>query len=205
MRQAREEMSVVADHLRSLQSPHTDLAGPLRAVVSPGSPFAISLDQNPDVEISLLFVMAAVVTVLVVACANVASLQLARAASRQNELTMRLSLGASRARLIRQLLTESALLGLIAGCVAFLFSWALLQAAVVAVANAFPDDWGTFIFHVTPDLSAFAFVFFVSVFAGLLFGLAPAFESSRSAVSSALKANAVRLLRHGDGGPAEFS
>jgi predicted permease len=189
MREAQEEMSVVADHLRGLHDPHADFAQRLRALVSPGSPFTISLDRNPDVEISLLFVMAAVAMVLVVACANVASLQLARAASRQNELAMRLSLGASRARLIRQLLTESALLGLIAGSVAFLFSWALLQAAVVAVANAFPDNWGTFIFHVTPDLSAFAFVFFVSVFAGILFGVAPAFESA-GAVSSALKANA---------------
>lgn len=190
MREAQEEMSVVADHLRSLHNPHSDFAERLRALVSPGSPFTMSLDRNPEVEISLLFVMAAVVMVLVVACANVASLQLARAASRHNELAMRLSLGASRARLIRQLLTESALLALIAGGLAFLFSWALLQTVVVVVANAFPEQYGTFIFHVTPDLSAFAFVFFLSVFAGVLFGLAPAFESSRSAVSSALKANA---------------
>jgi predicted permease len=62
--------------------------------------------------------------------------------------------------------------------------------AVVAAANAFPEQYGTFIFHVTPDLSVFAFVFFLSVSAGVLFGMAPAFESSRSAVSSALKANA---------------
>jgi predicted permease len=88
------------------------------------------------------------------------------------------------------LLTESALLGLIAGFFAFLFSWAFLQAAVVLIANAFPDQYGTFIFHVTPDLRIFAFVFLISVFAGVLFGLAPALESSRWAVSSALKANA---------------
>lgn len=188
MKEAQEEMSLVADHLRALHAPQADLAQPLRAVVWPGSPFAIPVDQNREVEVSLLFVLAAVVMVLVVACANVASLQLARAASRHNELTMRLSLGASRARLIRQLLTESALLALAAGSLAFLFSWALLQVVVVVAANAFPEQYGTLIFHVTPDISVFAFVFFLSVSAGMLFGLAPAFESSRSAVSSALKA-----------------
>ena len=60
--------------------------------------------------------MVAVALVLVIACANVASLQLARATARQQELGMRLSLGASRGRVIRQLLTESALMGVIAGC-----------------------------------------------------------------------------------------
>ena len=93
-------------------------------------------------------------------------------------------------RIIRQLLTESALLGLIAGAVALLFSWAFLQVVVVLIADAFPVEYGTFIFHVTPDLGIFAYVFCVSLLAGVLFGLAPALESSGAAVSSALKASA---------------
>jgi predicted permease len=191
MREAQAEMSLVADHLRSLHNPGSDLAQPVSAMVWPGSPFPLPIEQVHGLRICILFVLAAVGMVLVVACANVASLQLARAASRQNELSMRLSLGAGRPRLIRQLLTESALLGLIAGALAFLFSWAFLQAAVVLIADAFPDQYGTFIFHVTPDLKIFSFVFLISVFAGVLFGLAPALESSRSAVASALKANAA--------------
>ena len=191
MREAEAEMSVVADHLRSLHNAHSDRAQPVSAVVWPGSPFPMPIQWNRELWLCLLFVMIAVGMVLVVACANVASLQLARAASRQNELSIRFSLGAGRRRLIRQLLTESALLGLIAGVVAFLFSWALLQAGVVATADAFPDQYGTFIFHVTPDLAVFAFVFALSLVAGVLFGIAPAFASSRFALSSAVRANAA--------------
>jgi len=191
MREAQAEMSVVADHLRSLHNAHSDRAQPVTAVVWPGSPFPMPIQWNHELWLCILFVMIAVGMVLLVACANVASLQLARAASRQNELSIRFSLGAGRGRLIRQLLTESALLGLIAGVVAFLFSWALLQAGVVATADAFPDQYGTFIFHVTPDLAVFAFVFSISLVAGVLFGVAPAFASSRFALSSAVRANAA--------------
>ena len=125
-----------------------------------------------------MLILGSVGLVLVIACANVACLQLARAASRHNELTMRLSLGAGRLRFICQLLTESALLSVVAGAIALLFSWAFLQMIVVITANAFPSEYGTFVFHVTPDLAIFAYVFCLSLLAAVLFGLAPAFESS---------------------------
>jgi predicted permease len=189
--QAQAEMTVVAGQLRTLHDPHSDLgkeAG--KAVIWPGSPFPYPLKLDGGLEYAILLIMAAVGMVLVIACANVASLQLARAASRQSELGMRMSLGASRARIIRQLLTESALLGLVAGAVALLFSWIFLQVVVVLIADAFPAEYGTFIFHVTPDLGIFAYVFCLSLVAGILFGLAPALESSGAALSSALKASA---------------
>jgi predicted permease len=188
--QAQAEMTVLGDHLRSLHDPRADLAKPVSALVWPGSPFPLPVNQLHGLRYVLLLILMAVGMVLVIACANVASLQLARAASRQNELSMRLSLGASRLRIIRQLLTESALLGLVAGAVALLFSWAMLETMVVMAADAFPADYGTFIFHVTPDLGIFAYVFCLSLVAGVLFGLAPALESSGAALSSALKANA---------------
>jgi predicted permease len=189
MDQAQAEMTLLAGQLSSLHDPHSDLGKPAKAVVWPGSPFPYPMKSYGGMEYAILLIMAAVAMVLVIACANVASLQLARAASRQGELGMRLSLGASRMRIIRQLLTESALLGLIAGALALLFSWAFLQVVVVLIADAFPAEYGTFIFHVTPDLGIFAYVFCVSLLAGILFGLAPALESSGAAVSSALKAS----------------
>ena len=155
MGQAQAEMNILVEHLRTLHDPHSDLGKPATAFVWPGSPFPYPLKQYGELKYAILLIMVAVGMVLVIACANVASLQLARAASRQNELSMRLSLGASRLRIIRQLLTESALLGLLAGVAALLFSWALLQALVTLAADAFPADYGTFIFHVTPDLGNF--------------------------------------------------
>jgi len=190
MGRAQAEMTVVAGHLRTLHDPHSDLGKPAKAVIWPGSPFPYPLKQYGGLEYAILLILAGVGMVLVIACANVASLQLARAASRQNELGMRLSLGASRLRIIRQLLTESALLGLVAGAVALLFSWVFLEVVVVVIADAFPAEYGTFIFHVTPDLGIFAYVLCLSLVAGILFGLAPALESSGAALSSAMKANA---------------
>ena len=187
LRQAQAEMTLLADHLRTLHDPHSERSQPVTAQLSPGSPFSHKLPAA--FKFAILLIMIAVGMVLVIACANVASLQLARAASRQNELSMRLSLGASRPRLIRQLLTESALLGLLAGIIALLFSWALLQVAANIAAGALPVEYGAFIVRVTPDLGIFTYVFAISLIAGVLFGLAPALESSASAVSSALKAN----------------
>ena len=188
--QAQAEMTLVTGHLSTLHAPSSDLRKSTKAMIWPGSPFPYPLKQYGDLEYAILLIMVGVGMVLVIACANVASLQLARAASREHELGMRLSLGASRLRIIRQLLTESALLGLVAGAVALLFSWAFLQTMVVAIADAFPEEYGSFIFHVTPDLGIFAYVLCVSLLAGVLFGLAPALESSGGAVCSALKANA---------------
>ena len=182
--QAQAEMSLAADHLRALHDPQSDSAKPASALVWPGSPFALPVKMYGGLQLAILLIMTASGMVLAVACANVGSLQLARARSRQSELRMRLSLGATRRRIIRQLLTENALLGLLSGVLALLFTWALLKVGVLLLAEAFPMDFGTFIFDVTPDLGIFAFVLGVSLVAGILSQLAPAMESSRWALSS---------------------
>jgi predicted permease len=187
MQNAQAEVNVIANHLRSLHDPKSEASKPVTAEIWPGSPFGRRIDSS--LIFAVFLIMLAVSMVLVIACANVASLQLARAAARQNELSMRLSLGASRSRLIRQLLTESALLGVIAGTVALLFTWGFLHTIAVEMSTALPPEWGSFVMNVNPDMKIFAYVLGISLLAGVLFGLAPALESSRSAVRSSFKAN----------------
>jgi predicted permease len=186
--QAQTEMTLLADRLRTLHDPHSDLAKTATTVLWPGSPFPLPMKQYAGLRYAIQLIMAAVGMVLVIACANVASLQLARAASRQKELSMRLSLGASRVRIIRQLLTESALLGLLAGLGALLASWALLQVLVAVAQSELPASFGSLVYHLTPDLGIFAYAFLLSLVAGVLFGLAPALESSGAALSSVARA-----------------
>jgi macrolide transport system ATP-binding/permease protein len=199
MAQAQAETGLVANRLRMLHDPNSEWGKPATALVFPGSPMAVPLRMNRPLTLTILFIVAATGMVLLVACADVGSLQLVRARSRQHELVTRLALGASRARIIRQLLTESALVGLLAGVLGFLLTAVLLKFGVTFAAEAFPAEFGTLIFDVTPNLEIFAYVLVLSLAAGILFGLAPAMESSRSAVSSARGGTAtVRTRRTQD-------
>lgn len=185
MEQAQAEMTRLASQLRTLHDPESELSQEVTAVISPGSPLPGKL--NRGLRLTVMLIMLGAGMVLAIACANVASLQLARAITRQQELGVRLSLGASRSRLIRQLLTESLLIGLLAGAVALPLTWALMHVAATRAAEALPVEFGTLVLHVTPALDTFAYVLAISVVAGLLFGLAPAIQSSRSALFSSTR------------------
>lgn len=185
--QAQAEMNLAADRLRALHNPPSDAAKPAVALVWPGSPFPLPLKHYGGLRLAIFLIMGAAGVVLTVACANVGSLQVARVRSRETELRTRMSLGASRLRVVRQLVTESALVGVLAGVLALLVTWTILKVSVTLIVNALPIEYATLVFNVTPDARVFAYVSAISLIAGMLSGLAPALESARSALSSAVR------------------
>lgn len=139
--------------------------------------------------------MSAVGLLLLIACANVASLLLARAAARRKEIAVRLAIGASRGRLLRQLLTESILIALFAGAIGLPLAGWLLHLLIVEIASTLPTAWGTIALEVSPDVRIFCYALLVSFAAGIAFGLAPALQASKPDMNSALKGEATAFGR----------
>ncbi len=141
----------------------------------------MTLDLDPyrvqitsDLRTPTRVLLAAIAFVLLIACANVASLMLGRAATRQQELAVRAALGATRARVLRQLLTESVLLGLIGGAIGLIVaSWGV-NALMALEPNALPGTT-----EIRLDRWALGFTFGLSLLTGLAFGTAPAWQATR--------------------------
>jgi putative ABC transport system permease protein len=138
-----------------------------------------------DTRTSLLMMLGAVVLVLLIACANVANLLLSRAVVRQKEMAIRGALGASRGRLLRQMLAESALLGLAGGVLGLLLAW-----GGVRIITSLKDVGLPQANVIEINLPVLAFTFAVALLTGLVFGIFPALQNARPELYEALKSGA---------------
>ena len=139
-----------------------------------------------QVELVILAMMGAVTLVLVIACSNVANLLLARASVRHREISIRAALGAGRLRIIRQLLTESAIIGLLSAPLGIV----LAKATLALLDRGVPPDSIPYFIHWALDGRSIAYTIAVSLLTGLVFGMVPALHATRSNLQDSLKEGA---------------
>ena len=138
----------------------------------------------PDqVKLTILSMMAAATLVLVIACANVANLLLARAAVRQREISVRAALGAGRWRIVRQLLTEAVMIGTLSAPLGFAIAW----IGLALVDRGIPPDQIPYFIQWSLDFRSLAYTVGIAMLTGIVFGLAPALQASRTNLQETLK------------------
>jgi predicted permease len=139
-------------------------------------------------------VLAAVGLVLLIACANVANLLLARASARQKEIVIRLSIGGSRWQIVRQLLTESLLISFLGGTLGSLVAFWSMEGIAQFVLAHVPHGAPRLVWNVNPDLRVLGYSLVLTVLTGIVFGLAPALHATRQDLSTAIKGDGGGLV-----------
>ena len=183
--QARADLEVIAARIDQLAPPRKT-----SIQIRPATVLSMPDELNFVATVGAVL-LAAVGMVLLIACANVANLLLARAAGRRKEIAIRLSVGASRGRLICQLLTESLLIALLGGTLGSLLAMWSFQGIIRFVIAHLPGEMSLLTLNVGPDLHVLGYALALTFLTGLIFGLAPALQASRPDLNTALK-DAVR-------------
>ncbi|GGH08665.1 ABC transporter permease [Silvibacterium dinghuense] len=181
--EVRAELNVIAQRINRQYPGRT-----ISLVIHTARFFSSPEERQVLIPVSSV-ILAAFALVLLIACTNVSNLLLARASMRQREMALRLSLGAGRGRLIRQLLTESLLLSLAGGVLGSIIACCLFPGLTRFVTSHLPSDFPVVSINVAPDLHVLMYALLLTVCTGIAFGLVPALHSTRTDLNGSMKSD----------------